>query len=99
MAAHVSERTRPGTPLVPPAHRRLRAAAVVGPVPAAEMQHLSKGTGADQLADVSDARGAAESEAHPRDRGRCLRPVSHRAGVLKSVTERFLAQDVLAGGQ
>ena len=93
----------PARALEPPAHRAVRVAAVVGPVPAGEVQHLAQVTGLDQLADVGDARGAAEGVADLGDEGivagGCVCCRGHRAGVVQGVAQRLLAQHVLAGGQ
>ena len=89
----------PARALEAPAHRAVRVAAVVGPVPAAEVQHLAQVAGLDQVADVGDARGAAEGEADLGDRGRAAGGVGHRAGVVQGVAQRLLAQHVLAGGE
>ena len=91
-----------GRALEAPAHRAVRVAAVVGPVPAAEVQHLAQVAGLDQVPDVGDARGAAEGEADLGDdvaTGGCVCCRGHRAGVLQGVAQRLLAQHMLAGGE
>src|SRR6185312_6019622 len=60
VASHVCQGARTGPALVSPAHGCCGIESVVGPVAAAEVQDLAQDTGANQVADVGDAGGAAE---------------------------------------
>ncbi len=99
VASDVGQRTGAGSALVPPAHGRVGAEAVVGPVAAAEVQHLAEGSVPDQVPDVGDAGRAAEGEADPGDRGRVAGGFGHGPGVFQGVAQRLFAQHVLAGGE
>ena len=83
VAADVGQRARSGRTPITPAHRRLRAAAIVGPIPAAEMQHLAELAGLYEVAYEGDAGRAAEGEADARDGRRRVRRVGHRSRILQ----------------
>ena len=99
VAADVGEGPGARAALVPPRHRRLRAAGVVAPVAAVEVRHLAE-LGAHEVTDGCDGGLAAVDERRARDQiGVRRRGVRHGPGVLERVRERLLAQHVLAGGE
>ena len=96
VAAQVRERARAGLAAVAPAHRRLRVAAVVGPVLRADVQRAA------QLAGPSCSRAAAipgvRRNVNPT---RATTPAASTASIIACGIgggrgERLLAQDVLA---
>ncbi|BCW50950.1 hypothetical protein StoSoilB13_32920 (plasmid) [Arthrobacter sp. StoSoilB13] len=66
------------------------------------MQDIAQDAAADQVTDVSDARGPAEREADTGQRSTGFSSagsVSHGAGVFQRVTEGLFAENVFAGSK
>src|SRR5215217_691765 len=98
VTADVGERTRTRSALVPPTHRPLRVTRVVAPVAAVDVQDATQSTRGDQFAESSDAWRPAECKADADHRVGAASQLRHGASILEVVTQRLLAEHMLASG-